>query len=308
MLIVAALGGNALLRRGQPMTMENQQANVATAVKSLAEIVKSGHQLVLTHGNGPQVGLIALQAAAGPTDGAYPLDVLGAESEGMIGYLLQQGIASELGPSFPIATLLTQTVVAGDDPGFKDPTKPIGPQYTDADIAFLAQERGWRFVQEGSKWRRVVASPQPECIIETGIIALLVANGVLVICAGGGGIPVIRHGDGRLSGIEAVVDKDLASALLAQKLNADLLLLLTDVDGVYIGLDSDTPQRLSEVIAGTLDVMQFSAGSMRPKVQAALDFGGLEGRRAAIGSLGQAMELLAGTAGTQFVPPSPKIS
>ena len=298
MLIVVALGGNALLRRGQKMTVDLQRENIVAAARSLAKLVRAGHRIVITHGNGPQIGLIALQAAAGPADGTYPLDVLGAESEGMIGYLIEQELSNQLGPAISVATLLTQTLVSPEDPAFQQPTKPIGPQYEEAMARKLEQERGWKFKLDGSSWRRVVASPKPLRILESPVISMLVNLGVIVICAGGGGIPVIRRADGTLIGIEAVVDKDLASAMLADVIEADFLMLLTDVDGVYLDFESEAPCRLKQIAPGDLPLELFPAGSMRPKLEAAMQFVQGFGRKAAIGRLEQAEEIVSGNAGT----------
>jgi len=298
MLIVVALGGNALLRRGQKMTVDLQRENILAATRSLAKLVRAGHRIVITHGNGPQIGLIALQAAAGPSDGTYPLDVLGAESEGMIGYLIEQELGNQLGPATLAATLLTQTLVNAEDPAFQQPTKPIGPQYDEAMARKLEQERGWRFKLDGSHWRRVVPSPKPLRILESPVISMLVNLGVIVICTGGGGIPVIRRADGTLIGVEAVVDKDLASAMLADVIKADFLMLLTDVDGVYLDFDSEAPRRLKRIAPGELPLDQFPAGSMRPKLEAAMEFVQGSGRKAAIGRLEQAEEIVSGNAGT----------
>jgi carbamate kinase len=201
-----------LLRRGEPMTLDSQRANVRRAVTALLPLFEAGHQLVITHGNGPQVGLLALQAAAGPEEGAYGLDVLDAESEGMVGYLIEQELDNALPGGRLVATLLTQIVVDGRDPAFRRPTKPIGPVYDRAQAERLAQARGWRIAQDGKGWRRVVASPRPQQILEVRVIELLVSQGVTVICAGGGGIPVVELSDGALIGVEAVIDKDLAPA------------------------------------------------------------------------------------------------
>ncbi len=298
MLIVVALGGNALLRRGQKMTVDLQRENILAATRSLAKLVRAGHRIVITHGNGPQIGLIALQAAAGPSDGTYPLDVLGAESEGMIGYLIEQELGNQLGSATLAATLLTQTLVNAEDPAFQQPTKPIGPQYDEAMARKLEQERGWRFKLDGSHWRRVVPSPKPLRILESPVISMLVNLGVIVICTGGGGIPVIRRADGTLIGVEAVVDKDLASAMLADVIKADFLMLLTDVDGVYLDFDSEAPRRLKRIAPGELPLDQFPAGSMRPKLEAAMEFVQGSGRKAAIGRLEQAEEIVSGNAGT----------
>lgn len=233
MRLVVALGGNALLKRGEAMTAAAQRANIVVAARSLAELVAAGHQITLTHGNGPQVGLIALQAAAGPKDGDYPLDVLGAESEGMVGYLIEQELRNALPDGTQFATLLTQVRVDPSDPAFLHPTKPIGPVYNETSARRLEREKGWVCAKDGAVWRRVVASPEPLEILELAAIRLLVEAGMLVICAGGGGVPVAPRPGGGYSGVEAVIDKDRATALLAVALKADMLLLLTDVDGVY---------------------------------------------------------------------------
>lgn len=302
MRVVVALGGNALLRRGEPMTEAVQRANVKRAAVALAGLIRSGHRLVITHGNGPQVGLLALQAAAGPADGAYPLDVLGAESEGMIGYLIERELANCLPAGALIATLLTLTKVDADDPAFAQPEKPIGPVYDEATARRLERERGWSIARDGMKWRRVIASPEPLEILEARVISLLAEQDVTVICAGGGGIPVIETDTGELLGAEAVVDKDRASALLARLLGADTLLLLTDVDAVY--LDYGTPGARAIARAGVTALAEraFAAGSMGPKVEAALSFVLSTGRRAAIGRLEDGEAILAGRAGTIIEP------
>jgi carbamate kinase len=307
MRLVVALGGNALLKRGEPMTAETQRANVRRAAASLAELVAAGHQIVVTHGNGPQVGLIALQAAAGPKDGAYPLDILGAESEGMIGYLIEQELDNCLGGGTLIATLLTQVRVDAKDPAFGRPTKPIGPVYEEATARKLANERGWHIGRDGSKWRRVVASPAPLEILEMRVISLLVERGVVVICGGGGGIPVIACEDGSLIGVEAVIDKDRASALLASQLGADMLLLLTDVDAVYLDFGTPEARRIKSVGAAALTADQFASGSMRPKIEAAKNFVTATGHTAAIGRLEDAAAIVHGHAGTKIEAGGSKI-
>jgi carbamate kinase len=299
MLIVVALGGNALLKRGEPMTAEAQRANVRRAAEALAELVRDGHRIVVTHGNGPQVGLLALQAASGPQDGAYPLDILGAESEGMIGYLIEQELDNCLPAGALIATLLTQIRVDPGDPAFHAPTKPIGPVYAEPAARQLAIERGWQIAPDGDKWRRVVASPEPIEILERRVIALLVERGVVVICAGGGGIPVVQRATGDLVGVEAVIDKDRASALLARQLDADMLLLLTDVDAVYLDYGTPGARAIARVGAAALAAGQFAAGSMEPKVGAAMNFAAATGRTAAIGRLEDAAAIIRGDAGTR---------
>ena len=299
MRIVVALGGNALLRRGESLDAQTQQRNVAVAVESLAGVA-SHNDLILTHGNGPQVGLLALQNAAYKETSAYPLDVLGAESEGMVGYMLEQGFENALAQ--PVVALLTQILVAADDPAFAAPTKPIGPVYDQAEAARLADERGWAIAPDGDHWRRVVASPEPVQIMELKAIRLLVDNGVLVICAGGGGIPVVADGHGRLHGVEAVIDKDSAAALLATQLEADSLIMLTDVDAVYDDWGGDSATPLREVVADELKRMTFADGSMGPKVRAAIRFAETRGRPAAIGALADAAAILERRAGTWVVP------
>ncbi len=300
MRIVVALGGNALLRRGEPMTAETQRANVRRAVAALLPLFESGHQLVITHGNGPQVGLLALQAAAGPKEGAYPLDVLDAESEGMVGYLIEQELDNALPSGRLVATLLTQILVDRRDPAFGRPTKPIGAVYDKAEAETLARARGWTVAEDGKGWRRVVASPRPLQILEARVIGLLVSQGVTVICAGGGGIPVLERSDGSLVGIEAVIDKDLASALLARQLGADHLLLLTDVDGVYLDWGTDAAKAIKRAGVGALNPGDFAMGSMGPKVEAASQFAAETGRPASIGRLEDAALILTGAAGTRF--------
>jgi carbamate kinase len=300
MRIVVALGGNALLRRGEPMTAENQRANVRRAVASLLPLFTAGHQLILTHGNGPQVGLLALQAAAGPGYGVYPLDVLDAESEGMVGYMIEQELDNALPSGHLLATLLTQIRVDPHDPAFRDPTKPIGPLYDKAQAEQLAEARGWRIADEGRGWRRVVPSPRPLEILEIRVIELLVSQSVTVVCAGGGGIPVVQRSDGTLVGIEAVIDKDLASALLAQQLRADHLLLLTDVDAVYIDWGTSDAKAIRRAGTGNLQPSEFAPGSMRPKIQAAISFAAATGRACSIGRLEDTAGIIAGSAGTRI--------
>ncbi len=300
MRIVVALGGNALLRRGEPMTAETQRSNIRRAVAALLPLFEAGHQLLITHGNGPQVGLLALQAAAGPKEDAYPLDVLDAESEGMVGYLIEQELGNALPNGRLVATLLTQVLVDRRDRAFRRPSKPIGPVYDKAQAEAMAEARGWSIAQDGKGWRRVVASPQPVQILEARVIELLVSQGVTVICAGGGGIPVLERSDGTLIGVEAVIDKDLASALLARQLSADHLLLLTDVDGVYLDWGTDAAKAIRHAGARTLNPGDFAQGSMGPKVEAAIGFAAETGRPASIGRLDDAAAIVAGTAGTRI--------
>jgi carbamate kinase len=297
MRVVVALGGNALLRRGEPADAQAQRDNITVAVRSLAELAMS-HELVVTHGNGPQVGLLALQAAVYSQVAPYPLDVLGAESEGMIGYLLDQELVNTLGTR-DVATLLTQVIVDREDPAFEHPTKFIGPVYSEREARQLAYARHWSIAQDGEHWRRVVPSPEPRSVVELRTIRLLVEAGVVVVCVGGGGIPVVVDREGRLQGIEGVVDKDLAAALLAEGLGADALLMLTDVPAVEVGWGTPTARRLGDVTAGELSGMTFAPGSMGPKVQAACRFAEHTGGLAGIGSLAEAVDILEGRSGTR---------
>jgi len=298
MRIVVALGGNALLKRGEPMTVANLRASVRRAAASLAPLIADQHGIVITHGSGPQVGLLALQAAAGPSEGAYPLDVLDAESEGMIGYLIEQELDNVLPSKHLFATLLTQILVDRSDPAFNHPTKPIGPVYEKTVAERLALDRGWTIAEDGTGWRRVVSSPRPLKVLETRVIELLVAQGVTVICAGGGGIPVVERLDGSLAGVEAVIDKDLASALLARQLGADRLLLLTDVDGVYLNWGTPTARAIARAAPTALRSDDFAPGAMGPKVEAAIGFVAETGRVASIGRLEDAILIVKGAAGT----------
>lgn len=304
MRIVAALGGNALIRRGEPLTVQTQRDNLVAAAQALAPLARE-HELVITHGNGPQVGLLALQAAAYATkdaSAATPLDVLGAESEGMVGYLIEQALANVM-PERRVATLLTQIEVNADDPAFKAPSKPIGPLYNAEQVLRLRETTHWLFARDGAHWRRVVPSPRPQRVLELGVIKLLLAQGVTVICGGGGGIPVQQR-KGLYFGVEAVIDKDHASGLLARQLGADLLLLLTDVPGVALDYGQATVQWLHRQTPASLAALKLPAGSMGPKVQAAAEFVQASGQRAAIGRLDDAIALASGAAGTQVTPDS----
>lgn len=298
MKIVAALGGNALLHRGDPLTAENQRRNVHAAAHALAQLINAGHQLIISHGNGPQVGLLALQGAAYKAEEVYPLDVLGAETEGMIGYLIEQELANQIPRSRMVASLLTQVEVDASDPAFQAPSKPIGPVYSHEQAQRLAQARDWSIAPDGDGYRRVVPSPAPQRIFELKVIELLVRQGVIVICAGGGGIPVVVREDKSLIGVEAVIDKDAASALLARCVQADALLMLTDVDAVQTGWDTPAARRIRRAGADALDDFDFAAGSMGPKVRAAQTFARTANGFAAIGRLQDAPRLLDGSAGT----------
>jgi carbamate kinase len=303
MRIVVALGGNALLKRGEPMTHDVQRANIRVAAKAIAPVAKQ-HQVVLAHGNGPQVGLLALQASAYKEVEAYPLDVLGAQTEGMIGYMIEQELGNLLPFEVPFATILTMVEVDPNDPAFQNPTKFVGPVYTQEEADHLKAEKGWVFKQDGAKWRRVVPSPLPKRIFEIRPVQWLLEHGTLVICAGGGGIPTMYEAgkERSLTGIEAVIDKDLASELLARELNADLFVIATDVDGVYLDWGKPEQRRLGKVTIQELKAHPFPAGSMGPKVSAAIQFVEMTGKRAAIGSLQDIEKIVAGEAGTNVYP------
>jgi carbamate kinase len=300
MRIVVALGGNALLRRGQPMTAKNQRENVRIAAQALAPIA-AGNQLVISHGNGPQVGLLALQSAAYEEVETYPLDVLGAQTEGMIGYMIEQELGNLLPIEYPFATILTMVEVDPEDPAFDEPTKPIGPVYSEAEAKRLEAEKGWLMRPDGEQWRRVVPSPEPHRIFEMRPIHWLLEKGTIVICAGGGGIPTIYNEEGNLEGVEVVIDKDRASALLAFELEADLLIMATDTDGVYLDWGTEDAHRIERTTPDEIEKYEFAAGSMGPKVEAAADFVSRTGQRAVIGALADIPAMVEGTAGTQFV-------
>jgi carbamate kinase len=300
--IVIALGGNALLRRSEPMTAEAQRRNVRLAAETIAPLA-SEHQLVLAHGNGPQVGLLALQAAAYTACEPYPLDVLGAETQGMIGYMLEQELGNILPYEKPFGTILTMVEVDPDDPAFQDPTKFVGPVYDKAEADRVAADKGWIFKRDGDSWRRVVASPRPRHIFEIRPIKWLLEHETVVICAGGGGIPTMYVPDtNTLVGVEAVVDKDFASELLAREVEADLFVMATDVDGVYADWATPRQRRIDCVTPDELESGGFAAGSMGPKVDAAARFVRKTGKRAAIGSLADIGRIVEGTAGTNVVP------
>jgi len=307
MRIVVALGGNALLRRGEPMTADNQRANIRIATEQIAKI-HPGNQLVIAHGNGPQVGLLSLQGLSYKPDEAYPLDVLGAETEGMIGYIIEQELGNLLDFEVPFATLLTQVEVDPKDPAFKDPTKFIGPVYAKEEAERLAKEKGWVVKADGDKYRRVVASPKPKRIFEIRPIKWLLDKGSIVICAGGGGIPTMYDDKRNLKGIEAVIDKDLCSSLLAEQLEADLLVIATDVNAAYIDFKKTTEKAIAQAHPDELERLGFAAGSMGPKVQAACEFARHTGKVAVIGSLADIEAIVQGTAGTRVSTSKPGIT
>jgi carbamate kinase len=301
--IVIALGGNALLRRSDPMTTEVQRRNVRVAARAMAPLA-AVHDIVVVHGNGPQVGLLSLQAEAYTGAEPYPLDVLDAGTQGMIGYLIQQELRSVLPAGRQVATLLTMITVDPADPAFANPTKFVGPVYPKEAAEKLAADKGWAFRPDGDAWRRVVPSPEPQQILEILPISWLLARGAVVICAGGGGIPTMHpaEGAGQLAGVEAVIDKDLASELVARDIGADLFAMVTDVDGVYLHWGTPEQRQLGRVTPAELAGQQFAAGSMGPKVTAAVRFVTRTGRRAAIGSLDDIARIVTGEAGTQVAP------
>lgn len=299
MRIVVALGGNALQKRGEPMTVVAQRANVAAACTALAPVALE-HELVITHGNGPQVGLLSLQSAAYDPVSAYPFDVLGAQTEGMIGYLIEQELGNLLPLDKPLATILTMTEVDPDDPAFAAPTKFVGPVYDEAEAQRLAAEHGWTVRQDGTRWRRVVPSPVPVRIFESRPVQWLLQQGCVVVCAGGGGIPTMYvEGTRTLVGVEAVIDKDRASAVLAEGLGADLLVIATDVDAV--SSDWGTPQQraATAIHPSAVPALGLPAGSMGPKVEAAAAFASSTNNTCVIGALLELDGMLHGHAGTR---------
>lgn len=299
MKVVVALGGNALLKRGEPMTSENQRLNVRIACEQIAKAYE-GNQLIVTHGNGPQVGLLALQSNAYKDVPMYPLDVLGAESVGMIGYMIQQELVNCVPKSASLVTVLTQTEVDPKDPAFQKPTKPVGPVYTKEESERLNKEKGWTMAPDNDKYRRVVPSPLPKRIFGLRPLQTLIDNNYIVICAGGGGIPTYYDEKGMLRGAEAVIDKDLASAVLASSVQADLLIIATDVDGAYIDWGKPTQKRIAQADPDAIQQFGFASGSMGPKVQAAVNFVKASGNDAVIGALGDIVKIIAGKAGTRI--------
>ena len=295
MRVVVALGGNALLRRGEPMTAENQRGNVRRAAEALAPVARE-HELVISHGNGPQVGLLALQAEATAEAPPFPLDVLGAQTEGMIGYMIEQELGNLLPFEKPFATLLTMVEADPADAAFDRPNKPIGPVYTEAEARRLAQERGWSVAPDGKGWRRVVASPLPMRIFEIRPVKWLLEKGTIVIC--GGGIPTVYGPDGKLHGVEAVIDKDRAASLLAQQLEADFFIMATDVAAVSVGWGTPSARAIRRASPAAIGRFDFAAGSMGPKVEAARDFAERTGNTAVIGALEDVPRMLLGEAGT----------
>jgi len=291
MRVVIALGGNALQRRNEPVDTPHRAHNLRAAAKAVADVARS-HQVVVTHGNGPQVGMLALART-----GSAAMDELVAQSEGMIGYLIERELAREL-PDREIATILTQVEVASDDPAFHDATKPIGPTYSEMEAWKFISDRSWRMVRDGAGFRRAVPSPEPRRIRELTAIKILIEAGAIVICCGGGGIPVVPHRDGSLRGVEAVVDKDLSAALLAEEVKADHLLLLTDVAAVSAEWGNPSSRRIACVRPEEMRRFHFAPGTMGPKVEAACRFVERTNATAAIGAMGDVVAILAGSAGT----------
>ena len=300
MRIVIALGGNALLRRGEKMTANNQRENIRIAARALAPIIEE-HEVVISHGNGPQVGLLSLQSAAYKEVEEYPLDILGAQTQGMIGYMIEQELGNILPIEKPIASILTMVEIDPEDPAFSNPTKPIGPVYSEKEARRLAEDKGWDIKQDGEYWRRVVPSPEPHRIFELRPIHWLLEKGTVVICAGGGGIPTSYVKKGKLEGVEVVIDKDRASSLLAFELDADLLIMATDTDGVYTDWGGDSQKIISRTTPEEIGQYTFDKGSMGPKVEAACNFVERSGQRAVIGSLNDLKKMVDSLAGTQFI-------
>jgi carbamate kinase len=299
-LLVVALGGNALLQPGELPDAETQRRNVARAIEPIAALARA-HHLVITHGNGPQVGLLALQSEALGSVPGYPLDILDAESEGILGYLIEQEIGNAL-PGREVATLLTRVEVAADDAAFDAPSKPVGPVYPGDEARRLGEQRSWRMRDDGRGFRRLVASPKPRRILGLATIRVLVDAGHLVVCAGGGGIPVTVDAEGAMIGVEAVIDKDHASALLARELGADGLLLLTGEPVVWSAWPRAGGRPICTASPGALQALTFEAGTMGPKVEAACDFVTRTGKTAYIGALEDAARIVEGRAGTAIRP------
>lgn len=296
--VIVALGGNALLRRGEPLEAKTQRTNIATAAKTIAEIANE-YNVVLVHGNGPQVGLLALQGLEYKKVNPYPLDVLGSETQGMIGYMLMQELKNIL-PKTDVTCMLTQMTVDPEDPAFANPTKPIGPIYKEDEARSLAEKHHWTIKPDGEYFRRVVPSPLPTGIIEADAISALIELEHLVICTGGGGIPV-KYEDQKLVGVEAVIDKDMSAAFLAKQLDADALLILTDTDAVYLDWGKPTQESIRRTTPTLLAKYQFDEGSMGPKIKASCEFINSGGKFVGIGSLEDGLRILKGDAGTNII-------
>lgn len=303
MRIVVALGGNALLKRGEPMTAQNQSANIRLAAEQLAK-VKPKNELIISHGNGPQVGLLALQHAAYYAQDSkiepYPLDVLVSQTVGMIGYMLQQELTNLLTET-PTQTLVTQVIVDEHDPAFSKPSKPIGQVYTQAEAEKLAAEKGWTVMPDGQYYRRAVPSPKPQDVTGINAVKALLAQDHIVICGGGGGVPCVKNAQGQLTGVEAVVDKDLATAVIANQLDADLFIIATDVNAACVNFQKEGERKIAKANPAALEALsaEFAAGSMGPKIQAVINFVKATGKDAAIGSLADIENIVAGKAGTR---------
>jgi len=301
MRIVVALGGNALLRRGEKPDARTQIHNVEVAARELAKLAEK-HELVLTHGNGPQVGVLALESANDERlSEPYPFDTLGAQTQGMIGYWLLQAMQNAL-PGRHVAAMVNQTLVMAGDPAFSNPTKFVGEVYTKEEAEKLAEERGWVVKPDGEHYRRVVGSPKPQRVIETRLVRTLIEAGAIVVCSGGGGVPVIRSEEGKLKGIEAVIDKDLTASVMAEALEADALLILTDVDGVFEDFGTENQKQVPRATPAELRALGLPSGSMGPKVEAVCRFVELTGDMAAIGRLEDAVSIIEGQAGTIVTP------
>ncbi len=297
MRIVVALGGNALLKRNEPMTVGNQRRNVRKAAEALAPIARE-HELIISHGNGPQVGLLALQASLYSETEDIPLDILGAQTEGMIGYMIEQELGNILPFEQPFASILTMVEVHGDDPAFKHPTKPIGPLFEEAEAKKLMNNKKWQMINEGNKWRRVVPSPVPHRIFQMRPIKWLLEKGTIVICTGGGGIPTVYNEEGILTGADVVIDKDYASALLAKELEADLYIMATDADAVYVNWGTTRAKALGHITYNDIKGYDFAAGSIGPKIISACWFAEKTGKKAAIGALSDLEKMVSGEKGT----------
>ncbi len=306
MRIVIALGGNALLKKGEPLTAKNQRANVRIAAEALAPLARD-HELIISHGNGPQVGLLALQASVYSGEDAFPLDVIGAQTEGMIGYMIEQELGNILPFEQPFASILTMVEVSKDDPAFQNPTKPIGPEFGEEDAKKLMQEKHWVMREESNKWRRVVPSPIPQRIFQLRPIKWLLEKGTIVICTGGGGIPTMYNDEGKLSGVEVVIDKDYAGALLAKELNADLYIMATDSDAVYESWGTLHAKALRNVSYSDLEHLDFATGSMGPKVISACWFAEKTRKKAAIGAISDLKKIISGEKGTIISPGTNRI-
>ncbi|TDD40416.1 carbamate kinase [Actinomadura sp. KC06] len=301
MRVVVALGGNALVKRGETPDAEPQRRNVDRAVRALAPLAER-HELIVTHGNGPQVGVLSLESVNDPNlTRPYPLDTIGAETQGMIGYWMLQALQNAL-PGRQVMAMINQTLVSAVDPAFENPTKFVGQVYDREEAEKLAAEYGWTVRQDGDRWRRVVPSPRPQRVIETRLIRELVRLGTVVVCAGGGGIPVFRNDVGRLEGVEAVIDKDLTASVLAESMDADALLILTDVPRVMRHYGTPEQEEITHTTPHELRAQDFPAGSMGPKVEAVAGFVERTGDMAAIGMLDQCVQILEGTAGTIVTP------